>query len=104
MVDLKYNLKMGFRRDYDPNNRIVRQDNIFFGKDKYFVSIVDLGIDMSMGIGKPLYYETMIFKNDDMHGIYQRRFNNRHEALNNHYYIIHNFSSYFIKEFCSNGY
>lgn len=80
----------GFREDYDPNNRIIRQDKFIIDNDRYFISTVDLGINFSYDDEIPLYYETMIFKNDDWSGIYCRRYETREQALNNHNFIIEN--------------
>lgn len=73
----------GFRDDFDWNNRFDLKTKV----GKYTVSTVDLGIDHSFGIGKPLYYETMIFKNidGDVHSLdYQVRYSTEEEARIGH--------------------
>lgn len=92
MIDRIKNRKYGFREDYDPDNRIVKQDTIMINKDKYFISTIDLGIDFSFLEDYHVYFETMIFKNDNSSGIYQRRYSTREEALKNHIYLVENFS------------
>jgi len=72
----------GFREDFDWDNRFDLKTKV----GKYTVSTVDLGIDHSFGIGKPLYYETMIFKNidGDVRLGYQERYSTKEEAINGH--------------------
>lgn len=55
--------KLGFRKDYDPNNKVIKQEDIEFQGKILFVSTVDLGLDHSWGKGPELYWETMIFVN-----------------------------------------
>ena len=50
--------KVGFRKGFSFENRFDLKTRV----GNYQVSTVDLGLDHSFGIGKPLYYETMIFK------------------------------------------
>ena len=80
--------KYGFREDFDYNNRFDLKTEI----NGYLVSTVDLGIDHSFGIGKPLYYETMIFEKDgdniDFSGIYQQRYSTEEEAQAGHEYAV----------------
>lgn len=85
----KYN-EFGFREDYDPKNKIVKQDKITIDNDEYFISTVDLGMNHSFIEGLELFYETMIFKNGDYSGIYQNRYETREQALYNHKLIIEN--------------
>ena len=74
----------GFRDDFDCNNRFDLKTKV----NGYIVSTVDLGIDHSFGIGKPLYYETMIFKEIDGHIVgstgYQVRYSTEKEAKIGH--------------------
>ena len=75
--------KYGFRDDFDWSTRFDLKSQV----GKYLVSTVDLGIDHNfLGVGAPLYYETMIFKTDkkgniDFGGIdYQERYSTQKEA------------------------
>lgn len=76
--------KFGFRADFDWKTRFDLKTQV----GKYVVSTVDLGIDHSFGIGKPLYYETMIFEKNgneiDFSGIYQERYSTEEEAREGH--------------------
>lgn len=76
--------KYGFRKDFDWKNRFDLKTEI----DNYLISTVDLGIDHSFGVGKPLYYETMIFEKNgdkvDFSGIYQKRYSTEEEAREGH--------------------
>ena len=63
----KYILKQcGFREDFDWENRFDLKTKVEYKGKTYTVSTVDLGLDHNFGLGKPLYYETMIFlENED---------------------------------------
>ncbi|MBR5227538.1 MAG: hypothetical protein IKV94_02765 [Clostridia bacterium] len=77
----------GFREDFDWDTRFDLKTTI----GKYTVSTVDLGIDHSFGIGKPLYYETMIFQkiDGDVHFLdYQVRYSTEEEARIGHQMAI----------------
>lgn len=50
----------------------------------YTISTVYLGIDHSFGLGKPLYYETMIFPNGSWDEIYCTRYETEEEAIEGH--------------------
>ena len=56
---------LGFRKDYDEDNRRIGDDVVAVGDKCYWVSTVDLGLDHSFGEGPPLYWETMIFQCDE---------------------------------------
>lgn len=92
MIDINYNKKFGFREDYDPYKRIISQDCFKINNDIYFISTIDLGYNMSFINELELYYETMIFKNENYQGIYQRRYSTREKALENHKNILTNCS------------
>ena len=62
----------GFREDFDWENRFNLKTKVEFNGKIYEVSTVDLGLDHSFGVGKPLYYETMIFLIDDNKDIFER--------------------------------
>jgi hypothetical protein len=72
-----------FRADFNPNNRIVKQEHFEFEGNKYFISTVDLGLDHSFGGGSPLYFETMIFP-DGKYELYCERYSTREESLEAH--------------------
>ena len=78
----------GFRKDYNPENKIVKQENIEINGETYFVSTVDLGIDYNSIGGSPLYFETMIFPKDKWSDIYCDRYETRKEAEKGHEKII----------------
>jgi hypothetical protein len=98
--------KIGFRKDYNENNRIVKQEYISYNGKKYFVSTVDLGMNHQFGEGNPLYYETMIFGVDSNNNIdydlYCDRYETRKEALEKHNRIISLFENN--KMIFENGY
>ena len=77
---------LGFREDFDWGTRFDLKTNV----GEYQVSTVDLGLDHSFGIGKPLYYETMIFKiknnkiDFDNSLDYQVRYSTEEEAREGH--------------------
>lgn len=75
-----------FREDFDWNNRLDLKTEI----DDYLISTVDLGIDHSFGDGKPLYYETMIFKKDSYLDLYCERYSTEEEAREGHKRIVRN--------------
>jgi hypothetical protein len=74
----------GFRDDFDWENRWELKTRI----KNYLISTVDLGIDHSFGIGEPLYYETMIFKEVDGQIVgsmgYQERYSTEEESRIGH--------------------
>ncbi len=88
MTDKEIQKKCGFREDFDWNNRFNLKTEI----KGYLISTVDLGLDHSFGIGKPLYYETMIFtKNDEdisFHELYCKRYSTEEEAKKGHQVAI----------------
>lgn len=76
--------KYGFRKDFDWETRFDLKTDV----GKYQVSTVDLGLDHSFGIGRPLYYETMIFEKNEngYHNSldYQVRYSTEKEARKGH--------------------
>lgn len=72
--------RLGFREDFDWFDRWQLKTEI----KGYLVSTVDLGIDHSFGMGEPLYYETMIFNDDDKFEDYQVRYSTKKEAKKGH--------------------
>ena len=91
--------KYGFRKDYDINNRIVKQESVTYKNKEYFVSTVDLGINYQMSVldPTPIYFETMIFELDekkqiDGHDLYCDRYETREEALKEHNRLIELFN------------
>lgn len=91
-------MSYGFRDDFDWDNRFDLKTKF----NGYIVSTVDLGIDHSFGIGKPLYYETMIFKEVDGHIAgstgYQERYSTEEEARIGHQKAIEYVKSGAIKD------
>lgn len=55
------------------------------------VSTVFLGVDHSLGSGPPLLFETMIFEDGDMSGVFTRRYSTYAEALEGHEESIREF-------------
>lgn len=72
--------KYGFRKDFNWETRFDLKTEV----NGYLVSTVDLGIDHSFGIGKPLYYETMIFKKGSWDDLYCKRYSTEQEAKKGH--------------------
>ena len=93
MIDRIKNIRFGFREDYDPDKRIVKQDIIKIYNDEYFISTVDLGTNHSFIENYDEYFETMIFKNNDYNGIYERRYATREQALENHNLLVDNLNN-----------
>ena len=79
--------KLGFRRDFDYNNRIVKQEDLLINGKEYFISTVDLGIDHGFG-GSPLYFETMIFPKGEYSEMYGDRYETRKQALISHERLV----------------
>lgn len=44
---------LGYRKDFDWNNRFKKQEIVEVNGNEYFVSTVDLGLDHSFGEGEP---------------------------------------------------
>lgn len=80
--------KFGFREDYNPENKIVKQEYITFGGNEYLVSTVDLGLNHRFGEGEPLYYETMIFPKNEWGDMYCNRYTDRETALKEHEKLV----------------
>lgn len=78
----------GFRVDYDEKNRVVKQESIVFENERYTVSTVDLGIDYGSGRGLPLYWETMMFRENDVLDLYCERYSSRELALQGHIQLV----------------
>ena len=64
----------------DSKDRIVRQQTTWLG---FWVSTVWLGLDHSFGGGKPLIYETMVFRGSSG-DIDMKRYSTRKEAVEGH--------------------
>lgn len=75
-------IKCGFREDFDWETRFDLKKKV----GKYRISTVDLGLGHSFGIGEPLYYETMIFSDDEENPFeyYQERYTTEEEARKGH--------------------
>lgn len=83
--------ELGYREDFDPNNRIIKQDYFELGDRRYFMSTVDLGIDYSFFSDKPIYWETMIFDHtngENFGDLYQERYSSLEDAIANHERIL----------------
>lgn len=83
--------ELGYREDFDPNNRIIKQDYFELGDRRYFMSTVDLGIDHSFFSDKPIYWETMIFDHtngENFGDLYQERYSSVEDAITNHERIL----------------
>ena len=80
--------KYGFREDYNPDNKVVKQEYITFNGKEYWISTVDLGLDHSFGRCEPLYYETMIFPKGEWGDMYCDRYSNRETALQKHEILV----------------
>ena|SRR5699024_539611 len=76
----------GFRADFDPNNKILKQEPFIYRGEEYFISTVDLGVDHGYE-GIPLYYETMIFK-DDWSDLFCDRYLDKETALKGHENVL----------------
>ena len=74
--------RCGYREDFDWETRFDLKTQV----GDYKVSTVDLGIDHNLGIGKSLYYETMIFSDnkDNPFDSYQERYATEKEARKGH--------------------
>lgn len=91
----EFKKKAGFREDFDFEHRFHLIDII----GGYRISTVDIGVDMSFGSGKPIYYETMIFndKNDTTIG-YMERYSTEKQARLGHQEAIQYVKEVFIKD------
>ena len=72
--------QFGFRKDFNWETRFHLKDKI----NGYYISTVDLGTNHNFGLGKPLYYETMIFKNGYWEDLYCERYSTEKEARKGH--------------------
>ena len=76
--------EFGFRKDFNWETRFDLKTEV----NGYLISTVDLGIDYSFGIGKPLYYETMVFakngKDIIFDDLYCERYATEEEAIEGH--------------------
>lgn len=80
--------EFGFRKGFDPENRFIKQEEIYY-KGKYlYVSTVDLGLDHSFMSDIPLYYETMIFQEPSRKDVYQFRYSTEEEARAGHQKVL----------------
>ena len=84
--------QFGYRKDYDPKKRIVKQEYILFKGVQLFVSTIDLGMNHSFVDNVDLYYETMIF-NPSYDPWYQERYTTREDALEGHNKLIKAFKN-----------
>lgn len=91
----------GFREDFDPKNKIVRQEDVEQNGNMYFVSTIDLGLDYRFGSGPPLYFETMIFNAGSFKELYCQRYSTKEEALRGHEELIKKIKNneYIIEEY-----
>ena len=92
-VDKEFLKRLGYREDYDPDNRFDLKTKVKYNGKEYIVSTVDLGLDHSFGFGEPLYYETMIFdENCNLKGSefdwFQKRYSTEEEARIGHKAIV----------------
>ena len=92
-VDKQFLKKIGFREDYDPDNRFDFKTKVKYNGKIYTVSTVDLGLDHSFGMGEPLYYETMIFDENCNLGNcefdwFQKRYSTEREARIGHKAVV----------------
>ena len=90
-VDKYFFKRFGFREDFDPENRFDLKTKVEYKGKTYTVSTVDLGLDHSFGMGKPLYYETMIFLDDGGKNEFcdfQLRYSTEEEARISHENIV----------------
>lgn len=100
--------KYGFRKDFDWDNRFDLKTKVKYKGETYTVSTVDLGLDHSFGIGQPLYYETMIFKNANTtaerwgkynpFSYFQERYSTEKEARKRHKEIVEMFKNKKVEE------
>lgn len=96
MVEKEILKRLGYREDFDFDNKIINQDTVEFNGKKYLVSTVDLGLNHRYGEGKPLYWETMIFAKDEDDGIdfsdlYCNRYSSKENAELSHKQILQAF-------------
>lgn len=80
--------RMGFRADYDEDNRVIKQENVEYQGKKLFVSTVDLGLDHSFGVGPKLYWETMVFEENSLEDIFMNRYPTKELAQKGHEDIV----------------
>lgn len=70
-----------YREDFDFETRFSLKDEI----KNYIISTVDLGINAYFGMNnEPLYYETMVFKDNVFIEIYCERYSTKKEAEEGH--------------------
>ena len=97
--------KYGFREDFDWENRFDLKTKVEYKGKTYEVSTVDLGLNHNFGMGKPLYYETMIFLVDDEKDMFERdnknefsefqlRYSTEEEAKEMHEHIVKLFNEF----------
>jgi len=90
-VDKYFLKRCGYREDFDWENRFDLKTKVVYHDKLYEVSTVDLGLDHSFGMGKPLYYETMIFLVDggkNEFSDFQLRYSTEEEARISHENIV----------------
>ena len=83
----QFNKEMGYREDFD----LVHRLHLITIIDGYKVSTIDLGRDHSMGMGEPLYYETIVFpsdENDETFDLCSARYSTKKEAKKGHKRVV----------------
>ena len=89
MIDKLKNIKMGLREDYDFENRRVGFNTVVYEDIKYDVSTIDLGLDHGIwGEERGVYWETMIFTDNESLDQQMIRYISREEAKVNHNRIV----------------
>ena len=74
---------------FETADRIVKQETLSHG---YYVSTVFLGLDHNFGSGKPLLFETMVFKGKDMGDLDMERYSTWEEAEAGHKKMVEKWS------------
>lgn len=80
----QFRRRLGYRFDYDEEKRVVNQEYIRHNGKRFFISTVDIGIDMSITGNPPLYYETMVFPARQWDAVFCKRYSTRDEAAEGH--------------------
>lgn len=99
-MDNTYRTLLGWREDFDIENRFLKQEYIEYKGITYWVSTVDLGLNHNFyGVGAPLYWETMIFVDNDPANdyigreMYCDRYSSKEQALLYHDLIMKAFEN-----------
>lgn len=86
----------GYREDYDRENKRIDDTIVNIGEKNYWVSTVDVGLDMSYDENPPLYWETMIFECDadgnvlSWSALYCNRYSSKEDAIDGHANAVKN--------------